>query len=391
MPDPALLFTELGLIVLALAILARVALRFGLTPIPLYLLAGLAAGEGGIISLELSEDFVHLGSEIGIVLLLLTLGLEYTADELAENLRTGFGAGFFDIAANFTPGLAAGLLLGWDPVAAFLLGGVTYISSSGVVAKVLADLGRLGNRETPTLLSLLVFEDLVMALYLPIVAVLLAGTGLLAAIPSVIAAVSVLGAVVLIALRHGGALSRLVSSQSDEALLLTVLGATLLVAGIAQQLQVSAAVGAFLTGVALSSPLSERAAEVISPLRDLFAAMFFLFFGLEVDPGQIPPVAAVAGALAVVTALTKVATGWWAAARAGIGGPGRVRAGITLIPRGEFSIVIAGLGVTAGLEAELGAVSAAYVTVLAVAGPILAKLADPIGERLLGARAKPGA
>src|SRR5687767_15240063 len=106
------------------------------------------------------------------------LGLEYTGEELGSSLRTGARAGVVDLVLNFTPGLAAALLLGWDPAAAVLLGGVTYISSSGVIAKGLADLDRLGNRETPSVLTTLVGEDLVMAVYLPLVAVLLLGSGL---------------------------------------------------------------------------------------------------------------------------------------------------------------------------------------------------------------------
>lgn len=386
MGDPASVFIELGLVVLGLAVLARIANRVGLTPIPFYLLAGLALGEGGLVNLELNEDFVRLGSEIGVVLLLLTLGLEYTADELAANLRTGVVPGVVNLVANFLPGLAAGLLLGWDPVAALVLAGVTFVTSTGVMAKVLADLGRLGNRETPVVLSLSVSEDLVMAAYLPIVAVLLTGTAFVTAIPTVAVAVGALAGVILLALRHGERLSRIVASQSNEALLLTVLGTTLLVAGLAQELNVSAAVGAFLTGVALSAPLSKQTATLVTPLRDLFAAIFFLFFGLEVDPATIPPVAGIALALAVITALTKVATGWYAAKRAGIGPRGRLRAGIAFIPRGEFSIVIAGLGVTAGVEPDLGAVAAAYVIVLAIAAPVLAKYSDRIGERLLARR-----
>ena len=158
-----MLFIELGAIVVGLAVLARIALGLGFSPIPLYLLAGLAFGEGGLLPLDLSEDFVAVGSELGVILLLFLLGLEYTADELSNGLRRNLAAGVLDAATSFTPGLATGLLLGWAPVAAIVLGGVTYISSSGVIAKVLADLNRLGNRETPTVLSILVIEDLVMA------------------------------------------------------------------------------------------------------------------------------------------------------------------------------------------------------------------------------------
>jgi CPA2 family monovalent cation:H+ antiporter-2 len=112
-----------------------------------------------------------------VFLLLFMLGLEYTGGELVENLRGGFPAAVVDLALNFTPSLIAGLLLQWRPLAAVLLGGVTYVSSSGVIAKVLADLRRLENPETPAVLSVLVLEDLAMAVYLPLGAVLLAGGG----------------------------------------------------------------------------------------------------------------------------------------------------------------------------------------------------------------------
>jgi CPA2 family monovalent cation:H+ antiporter-2 len=369
----ALVLAELGALILFLAILARFAARLGIPAIPFYLVGGLAFGEGGLYPLDLSEQFVVVGSEIGVVLLLLTLGLEYTAEDLAITLRTSFVPGLLDFALNFAPGFAAGLLLGWGTTTAVLLGGVTYISSSGVVAKTLSDLGRTGNRETPAILGVLVMEDLAMALFLPLIVVLIApdgGAGFLPVIVAVVTVVLVLGA----AMRFSGVVSRFASSQSDEGLLLTVLGLTLLVGGLAQELQVSSAVGAFLVGIALSGPVSERAAELISPLRDLFAATFFLFFGLQIDPASLPAAAPVAVSLAVVTAATKFVTGRYAARRQGVGVAGQRRAGVALIARGEFSIVIAGLGVTAAVQGDLGPTAAAYVLLLAAGGPILAKV-----------------
>ena len=154
--DVALAFVEIGAVALALALLSRLAGRLGITAIPLYLLAGLAVGDGGVATLDVSEDFISLAAQIGVLLLLFTLGLEYTGDELQNGLKTGAVPGLVDAVANFTPGLGLGLLLGWETTAAILLGGVTWISSSGVISKVLGDLRRLGNRETPSILNLLV-------------------------------------------------------------------------------------------------------------------------------------------------------------------------------------------------------------------------------------------
>jgi CPA2 family monovalent cation:H+ antiporter-2 len=374
--DVALAFVELGAIAMGLAVLARLSDRIGVSPIPAYLLAGVVFGEGGLAAPNLSGDFLELGAEIGVVLLLLTLGLEYSADELADGVKTGWRAGVLDVALNATPGALAALALGWGAEAAVLLAGVTYISSSGVIAKVLADLGRLGNRETPSVLTLLVLEDLAMAAYLPIVGVMLAGRSFGEGAVSVVLALSVAGVVLAAAIRFGPQITRVLHARTDEAVLLGLIGTTLLVAGLAQQLDVSAAVGAFLVGIALSGPLQERVTPLVAPLRDLFAAVFFVLFGFSIDPATLPDVILPALALAFVTALTKIATGWYAAGRVGAGPRGRMRAGSVLIARGEFSIVIAGLALTAGVEPDLVPLAGAYVLLLAVTGPILTRFAD---------------
>ncbi len=174
-------------------LLTRLASRWGFSAIPLYLLAGLAFGNGGILPLQFSEEFVHIGAEIGVILLLFMLGLEYSGEELIANLKIGLPAGMIDFILNFPPGLLVGLLLGWSPLAAVLLGGITYISSSGVIAKILAELGRLNNPETPTIISILVFEDFAMAVYLPLIAVLLIGQGITQAMISVLVALLTVG------------------------------------------------------------------------------------------------------------------------------------------------------------------------------------------------------
>jgi monovalent cation:H+ antiporter-2, CPA2 family len=374
----AAVLLELGAMILGLGILGRLAGRLGLSAIPLYLLAGLAFGEGGLLPLVTAQEFVEVGAEVGVILLLLLLGLEYSASELVGSLRDAAPTGLVDLVLNFTPGLVAGLLLGWSVLAAVVLGGVTYVTSSGIVAKILGDLGRIGNRETPVVLSILVVEDLAMAAYLPLLTGLLVGEDVLTSALPVGVALGTVALVLVVAVRYGETLSRLVFSPSDEVLLLMILGLTLVVAGLAEQLQVSAAVGAFLVGIALSGRAAEAAQALLTPLRDLFAAVFFVFFGLQTDPRSIPPVVVAAAALALVTAATKVATGWWAARRIGVGPRGRWRAGTALIPRGEFSIVIAGLAVAAGAEPTLGPLATTYVLILAVLGPFLARASEPL-------------
>jgi CPA2 family monovalent cation:H+ antiporter-2 len=155
---------------------------------------------------------------------------------------------------------------------------------------------------------------------------------------------------------------------------LTVLGVTLIVAGLAEQIHISAAVGAFLVGIGVSGDAANRVRDLLAPLRDLFAGVFFVFFGLSIDPSTFPDVAGYAIVLALLTGATKAATGWWAANRVDVSPRGRRRAATTLLARGEFSIVIAGLGLTAGVGGDLGPIAAAYVLIMATSGPILARL-----------------
>ena len=381
MEHPELL-VELGAILLGLAILSRLATRIGMPTIPLYLTAGLAFGRGGIVPLVTAEEFVTVGAEIGLILLLFMLGLEYTAAELTSTLRTQARVGAIDLVLNFTPGFAAGLLLDLGVVLAVVLGGVTYVSSSGIVAKIMSDQGWTGNRETPAVLSALVIEDLVMALYLPVAAAMLVGEGDIQSLAPAIIGVALVALVLGAATKIEVGVSRLVFSRSDESLLLTILGMTIFIAGTAEVFGLSAAVAALLVGIVLSGPAAEAAHGLLAPMRDLFAAMFFAFVGLSVDPASIPPVLAPAAVLAVVTLLTKFATGWIGAARSGVGIRGRTRAGAMLTARGEFSIAIAGLATAAGVVADFEALAISYVFVLAIVGPILVRFADPIGDVL---------
>jgi CPA2 family monovalent cation:H+ antiporter-2 len=369
--DLSVVFIELGATIVGLAVLARVASRWGFSAIPLYLVAGLAFGNGGLAPFELSENFIHIGAEIGVLLLLFMLGLEYTGQDLKSNLRVGLPAGLADFVLNFPPGVIAGLLLHWSTLGAVLLGGVTYISSSGVIAKILTELKRLDNPETPSVLSVLVIEDLAMAVYLPLTAVLLTGGSVEQISLSVAGAITAVMLVLFIAVRYGQSISRFVAHESDEIILLSCFGAVLLVAGLAQRLQVSAAIGAFLVGIAASGSVAEQSHRLFAPLRDLFAATFFFFFGMQIDPATLPTVFPAAITLGIVTAATKILTGYFASSRSAGDRHGRMRAGMALVARGEFSMIIAGLG--AAVEPRLEPFSAAYVLFLVILGPLLTR------------------
>lgn len=377
MKGDAAFLVELGFLLILLGAAGAVALRIGLSTAPLFLLAGLLVAEGGPISLSSARPFLDAAASVGVVLLLLALGLEFSTDEFATSMRRHARSGVVDFVLNAAPGLAVGLLLGWSIPASIAMAGVTWVSSSGIIAKLLGDLDRLGNRETPAVLSLLVLEDIAMAAYLPLLGILLVGGAVVMGSLGAALAITAVVAILLFAQRAEWIAERLLTHDDDEQVLLRVLGLTLLVAGLAELLHISSAVGAFLVGLAIPVAAARRARRVIEPLRDLFAAVFFLAFASQTDLASVPAVLPEAMALAAVTMVTKVVTGWYAAGREGAAARGRMRAGTALIARGEFSVVIAGLAVAAGFT-EVGAFATAYVLLLAIAGPVVTRFADAL-------------
>ena len=218
---------------------------------------------------------------------------------------------------------------------------------------------------------------------------MLAGVTFLAGATSVAVALVAITIAFVIALRFGRALGRFVYSDNKEVLLLIAFGLALLVAGLAHRLQVSEAVGAFLVGIALSGRVAESAREVLTPLRDLFAAVFFVFFGLETDPSEIPSMLLPALGLAVVTALTKIGVGVWSARRSQIAIAGQIRTGTGIVSRGEFNIVIAGLATASGIIAPgFAALAATYVLILAITGPLIFRAGEPLGRAAARWRSK---
>lgn len=376
MSHTAAVFIQLGGVLLALSLLSRFASAFRQSAIPFYMTLGLFLGIGGVIPLTESQEFLEIGSEIGVVLLLLMIGLEYSPKELLVSVIGNRRIGLLDALLNAVPGAIAGWLMGWGVVGSLILAGVTWVSSSGVIVRMLADLGRMANRETPTVISVLVLEDLAMAFYLPVLSAVAIGATVMEGAVSVGIAIGLVVIIISGTYFYGRRFAKLFSADNAEALVVGVSGMAILVAGIATQVNVSAAVGAFLVGIGLSGRVAAAAERTLTPLRDFFAAIFFVYFGIQTNPADIPGVFLPALALAVVTIVTKVITGYVAARRVGIAIPGRWRTGLALTPRGEFSIIIASIAVGAGLNPAILPFAATYMMITIIAGPVLARIPD---------------
>ena len=367
--NDALILTELGAILLFLGIISFIAFRLSISSVPLFLIVGLVFGNGGLLPLDLSGAFLNIGAQIGALLLLLLLGLEYSARELGTTLRERWSVGLVDVLANALPGAAIGLLVGWGWTGAVILSGITYVSSSGIAAELIRESGWQSSVVAKRTITVLALEDLMLAPYLPFASVLVAGASALTGFISVSVALLIVGLVLLLSVRRENLVSGLLNKHDSLSLLLTVFGAALLAAGAANLVGFSGAVAAFLIGLLLTGEVAASARHRLSPLRDFFAAIFFLFFGLSTDPSDIPAALPLALLLTVLGVLGKFFTGWWSSKDLSDQMSWR-RVGAFLIPRGEFSIVIAGLAVAAEFGNELKALTITYVILTTVTSSI---------------------
>jgi CPA2 family monovalent cation:H+ antiporter-2 len=390
---------QIGAVLLGLVVLGRLAGRLEIPPLTLPLLAGLALG--GIEPLARHfgppAPVLEVGTPVAVVLLLFTLGLDHGDRDRVTAVAGGCGLGLLDGALNAVPGALAGWLIGPGLQGAALLGGVTWASSWAAATGLLSRRGWMGNRETPPVLATLVLEHLGLTVYLPLTAALLTPGGAARVAASVLtAAVAVIGAAWLIGgPRRARALRRLVlpagAGDHPETMLLVLAGVALTVAGLAESLRVPAAGAAFLAGAVLAGPEAGRARPAIDALRELSAAATFLLVGASVGAGGALPGAVLgAVALGLIASATKFLTGWSGAGRLGVAAAGRCRAGVALVARGEMSVALAGLAVSAGLD-RLAATAAVCVLVTdaaAAAGLRLPPACRPRGSRGSGQPAR---
>ena len=368
--ETALTLAEIGTLLLGLGVLAFFASKVRFSVVPIYLLVGLLVGQGGFGLIGLSQDFLDLGAQIGAILLLLLLGLEHSAPDLAKAFKERKSAGFFDIAANFLPGAALALVLGWGPLAALALGGISYVSSSGITSELIRESGWRRSELSKRIVTVLVFEDLALAPYLPLLSSLVLGLSAVAGLISVSVALIVTGIILIISYRGKAQWSRVLNPDVPSALLLTVFGSALLAAGVADLAGFSGAVAAFLVGLLLTGEVANTVRGRLGSLRDLFAAIFFLFFGLSTSLQDLVIVLPAIFALVVLGVAGKFAVGWWIA-KDMTDRTMWVRAGAFLTPRGEFSMVIAALAGPAVLSVSLQAVTLGYVFATATIGSLV--------------------
>ncbi|MGX9227686.1 cation:proton antiporter [Streptomyces albus] len=359
----------------AAAVLARLGNRIGLPTIPLFILAGILLGPHtpGFVLVDDPHQLEML-SALGLVLLLFYLGLEFHMDDLKAGGRKMALAGGLYLALNVGAGLGFGFAVGWGTSEALVLAGVLGISSSAIVTKTLVDLGRIGNPETQPILGIIVVEDIFLALYLAALQPVLTGADSLGSALGQIAKAFAFLLLLGLAARFGTRLiGKLFATRDNELLVISFLGAAVLVAGIAEEFGVADAIGAFMVGLMLGNTASgERIRELVHPLRDAFGAIFFFAFGLSIDPGDLPTVLVPVLVAVAVTVAMNILAAICAARIYGFDSVPTANVATTLLARGEFALILATMASAAGLDDRLAPFIAGYVLLLAVLAPLAA-------------------
>ncbi|HMB19279.1 MAG TPA: cation:proton antiporter [Gaiellaceae bacterium] len=379
---------ELAVTLALLGGLGLVASRFGLSAIPAYLLAGLLLGPNEPKQLALVEpsEVTEFVAQLGIVFLLFFLGLEFTIGRVVRSRRHALFGGAIDFAVNAGLGLIVGVAAFGLDFAALILAAAIYVSSSAITVKGLIDFRRLADDETDLILAILVAEDLVLAVVLGFAS---GGGGELSETLLIVA--KAVGFIALaLAASHwlSSAIDRFLDWLPREFFLLAVVAFVVGMSAIAQELDLSEAIGALMAGVVLSeTSVREEIEERFFSWRDVFAALFFFVFGLSIDVGAIGDVGWILAGAVVVTVIGKIAGTMLAGSVGGFTRRQSFNAGVALIAHGEFTVILAQLAsenpaISSGRQAELAAFAGLYVLITATRGLALMKESKLLGRRL---------
>ncbi|MGQ0798197.1 MAG: cation:proton antiporter [Methanobacteriota archaeon] len=359
MADAASIMLEVGVIATAGFLGAMLASRARVSVIIGYIIAGILVGPhirvdlfgvtyGGILR---ESAFIQSISQMGLVLLLFFVGLEFSITKLRKTKEAAAILAVTNLAVNMFAGFVIGAWLGWPLIDTIFLAGVISMSSSAIVAKSLIDLKRIGNSETEFLLGMVILESFLAMFLLTIVNGVIPSTGasptsvesLFLGLGIFLALFAFLAAVVV------PATARLFERiKSEELFVLFAIGVVFLAAALAEAFRIPPLIGAFFMGMVFAdTKLAARMKVRMVGLRDAFVAMFFLSFGMLIDPASLPavlPMLLLAAPLIVLNDLFLTAS---LAYFIGFGARASTAIGTSLVARNEEAILYASVGTRA--------------------------------------------
>ncbi len=376
-------------LVVVLGVAAAITLLFQALRLPVvlgYIAAGLVIGPHVPLPLVANAHLVHILSELGVILLMFALGLELRLSTLA---RVGVGAGLtavFEVALVLTIGALVAGALGFSSGEAVFAGACLSISSTMLVAKAFEHLKWKGGF-TDVVFAILVFEDLIAILMLAVLSGFATGAGL--APVELAITIAKLGGF-LVALVVGGLLIvprsiRVIVRQGrPETLVIVSLVICFGMAMITEHVGYPVALGAFVAGLVIAeSGHSHEVFDLVRPFRDVFAMMFFVSIGMQIEPAQLAnevPTILIFTAVVLLMKPIGVALGSLASGR---GVQPSIRAGVSLAQNGELSFVIAGIGVASGLaRPSLLAIAVGVTCATTLTSSVMIRSSEPIARSL---------
>src|ERR1043166_7191094 len=378
---------EVGLAFALIPFAVWLAGKLRLSNVPFLILIGMAVGPHaphiGVFDFRFigTAPLIEFMGRVGVLFLLFYLGLESNVSRMIRAGRSIFMGGTIYIIINFTLGLLFAYVVGFSLQEMLVVAGITTISSSAIVAKILFDYRRTANTETELILGITMYEDVFLAVYLSLLSgIVLSGASSLAGVLS--AAGLALGFIVSLLVIGRWAtplLNRLLRISSNELFIMAVFALLFLFAGLGETIHVAEAIGALLLGLILGeTEHSARIEKLVVPFRDFFGAIFFFGFGLTVDPFGLGGAVGLAIGAAVLSLAGVIVAGQLAGRVAGHSPSTSFNVGLTLLGRGEFSIIVARLAEAGGLLPLIQPFAALYVLILATFAPLLAKESDRI-------------
>lgn len=378
-PQTALTVLAIGLALLFLMGLVGRFTRF--STLPFFIVAGMIAG---VLAPESTQLVVAPFATTGIVLLLFLVGLEFSVTQVVQGWKRVTALASIDLFVNLPVGVLIGLALGFDLIQALFLGGALFATSTAILSRSLIDLGRLANPEAEPALSMMVGEDLLFAFYLVLLIGLTAGNGtfeMATIMKGGAYAVGYAVFVVTLGFIAKRPLEWLADLDSDELFVLGLMGLVTALAAGGVAFGLSEAVTALLTGMVLGgTPVKARAQAMLQSLQHLFCALFFLGFGLALEWQLFGSVLVPAVLITIVAIASKLATGIVAGRYLGLKWRTQWRLAFLLVPRGEFSVVLAAMALAAlGTgAAQLHATIGLATLILAIVGTVLIAKGDAL-------------
>lgn len=377
------LITDLALILGAAAVTTLIFKKLKQPLVLGYLIAGILVGPYFDLFPTVQEkDNIQIWSEIGVIFLLFSLGLEFSFKKLMKVGGSASITALVEVVVMLAFGYATGKLLGWNTMDSIFLGGVLSISSTTIIIRAFEELGVKGQKFAGLVFGILVVEDLIAIVLLVLLSTLavsqqFAGTEML---------ISVVKLVFFLILWFIGGiffiptfLKKTKKLMSEETLLVTSIALCLLMVVLATQVGFSAALGAFIMGSILAETTqAEKIEHLVKSVKDLFGAIFFVSVGMLIDPEMLQRYLGPVILITVITLVGKTLSTTLGAVLSGQPLKSSVQAGMSLAQIGEFSFIIATLGLTLKVTSDfLYPIAVAVSAVTTFTTPYMIKVAEP--------------